>query len=258
MLTDLIGLNRYGTSWITINILRFQQLCSSFSPSSSGLHSQISGPITSHLLPTLSHGSSSPSLSFYVLSISSTLQQGGGWLARWLVSFLPESSQSGSEISSSVTNSTRSTTLSTTSDSSTAPTTKVGRTTCNPSVRQTKLGQQPFSLPCLLSSVSDNRFVVTSTLMDSREFCFLDFAQSLALIIVSFFARLHLLNAGKYSATIVYFFFYFNWRIDMTRSGSSDDWRFALFIVFATINSVYVASWGQPKLSLSVFLPLGL
>lgn len=57
--------------------------------------------------------------------------------------------------------------------------------------------------------------------------------------------RLHLLNAGKYSATIMYFFFYFNWRIDLTRSGSSDDWRFALFIVFATLNSVFVASWGE-------------
>ncbi|RZA10222.1 MAG: hypothetical protein EOP10_35150, partial [Proteobacteria bacterium] len=43
---------------------------------------------------------------------------------------------------------------------------------------------------------------------------------------------------------IIYFFFYFNWRIDLTRSGTSDDWRFALFIVFASINSIYVASWG--------------
>ncbi|GAA6063122.1 hypothetical protein JCM10212_002325 [Sporobolomyces blumeae] len=54
---------------------------------------------------------------------------------------------------------------------------------------------------------------------------------------------LHMLNAGKYSATILYFWFYFNWRIDLTRNGTSDDWRYALFIVFATINSVYVSAW---------------
>ncbi|GAA5959606.1 hypothetical protein JCM3765_007215 [Sporobolomyces pararoseus] len=72
---------------------------------------------------------------------------------------------------------------------------------------------------------------------------FFRLGQSIRRYIDSDGLSLHLLNAGKYSATIVYFFFYFNWRIDMTRSGSSDDWRFALFIVFATINSVYVASW---------------
>ncbi|GAA5878523.1 hypothetical protein JCM16303_002109 [Sporobolomyces ruberrimus] len=72
---------------------------------------------------------------------------------------------------------------------------------------------------------------------------FFRLGQSIRRYIDSDGLTLHLLNAGKYSATIVYFWFYFNWRIDMTRSGESDDWRFALFIVFATINSVYVASW---------------
>ncbi|GAA5907650.1 Syg1p [Sporobolomyces salmoneus] len=72
---------------------------------------------------------------------------------------------------------------------------------------------------------------------------FFRLGQSIRRYIDSDGLTLHLLNAGKYSATIVYFFFYFNWRIDMTRSGSSDDWRFALFIVFAALNSVYVAAW---------------
>ncbi|GAA6010693.1 hypothetical protein JCM11491_002899 [Sporobolomyces phaffii] len=72
---------------------------------------------------------------------------------------------------------------------------------------------------------------------------FFRLGQSIRRYIDSDGLTLHLLNAGKYSATIIYFFFYFDWRIDLTRSGSSDDRRFALFIIFATINSVYVSSW---------------
>ncbi|GAA5941117.1 hypothetical protein JCM1841_003062 [Sporobolomyces salmonicolor] len=54
---------------------------------------------------------------------------------------------------------------------------------------------------------------------------------------------LHLLNMGKYSASIAYFWFYFNWRIYETTTGVSETWRLALFIVFASINSIYVSTW---------------
>ncbi|GAA5851252.1 hypothetical protein JCM8547_004184 [Rhodosporidiobolus lusitaniae] len=54
---------------------------------------------------------------------------------------------------------------------------------------------------------------------------------------------LHLLNAGKYSASITYFFFYYSWRIRQQRDGEDETWRFALFIVFATINSVWTSAW---------------
>ncbi|GAA5901324.1 hypothetical protein JCM5296_006760 [Sporobolomyces johnsonii] len=54
---------------------------------------------------------------------------------------------------------------------------------------------------------------------------------------------LHLLNMGKYSASIMYFWFYFNWRIPEATTGVSETWRLALFIVFASINSIYVATW---------------
>lgn len=53
---------------------------------------------------------------------------------------------------------------------------------------------------------------------------------------------LHLLNAGKYSMTIAYFCFYFAWRI-ITKEGKDVPWRFALFIIFATANSIYTSSW---------------
>ncbi|GAA5943461.1 Syg1p [Sporobolomyces koalae] len=72
---------------------------------------------------------------------------------------------------------------------------------------------------------------------------FFRLGQSIRRYIDSDGLTLHLMNAGKYSATITYFWFYFNWRIDFTRHETSDPWRFALFIVFATINSLYVATW---------------
>ncbi|BGP02696.1 EXS family protein/ERD1/XPR1/SYG1 family protein [Rhodotorula toruloides ATCC 204091] len=53
---------------------------------------------------------------------------------------------------------------------------------------------------------------------------------------------LHLLNAGKYSMTILYFFFYFSWRI-ITKEGKDVPWRFALFILFASANSIYTSAW---------------
>ncbi|KAK4056864.1 Xenotropic and polytropic retrovirus receptor 1 [Microbotryomycetes sp. JL221] len=50
---------------------------------------------------------------------------------------------------------------------------------------------------------------------------------------------IHLLNAGKYSASIIQFFFYYTWRI----YGSPRNWRMGLWILFAVINSVYTSSW---------------
>jgi hypothetical protein len=69
----------------------------------------------------------------------------------------------------------------------------------------------------------------------------------------------HLINAGKYAAGIVYYVLYFNYRIKGTVSDLSGRflanlWHakkgsnkhsasFALFITFATINSVYSLVW---------------
>ncbi|GAA5899437.1 hypothetical protein JCM6882_009116 [Rhodosporidiobolus microsporus] len=53
---------------------------------------------------------------------------------------------------------------------------------------------------------------------------------------------LHLLNAGKYTGSIAYFFCYYNWRIHKS-NGEEETWMFALFIVFASINSIYTSSW---------------
>ncbi|GAA6021422.1 hypothetical protein JCM10207_004728 [Rhodosporidiobolus poonsookiae] len=53
---------------------------------------------------------------------------------------------------------------------------------------------------------------------------------------------LHMLNAGKYTATIGYFFAYYSWRIHQQR-GNDETWRFALFIVFATVNTLYTSTW---------------
>ncbi|KAG0659046.1 hypothetical protein C6P46_005342 [Rhodotorula mucilaginosa] len=55
-------------------------------------------------------------------------------------------------------------------------------------------------------------------------------------------AFLHVLNAGKYCCSIIYFWFYFAWRINQER-GNEEAWRFALFILFATINSCYTSAW---------------
>ncbi|GAA5999027.1 Syg1p [Rhodotorula paludigena] len=54
---------------------------------------------------------------------------------------------------------------------------------------------------------------------------------------------LHLLNAGKYSATMAYFFAYYGWRIHKSRTGEDEAWRLAVFILFATINTLYTSSW---------------
>lgn len=51
---------------------------------------------------------------------------------------------------------------------------------------------------------------------------------------------IHMLNAGKYTASILYNVTYFNWRI---YSGSAYDRRFALWVVFAIVNSCYTSSW---------------
>lgn len=51
--------------------------------------------------------------------------------------------------------------------------------------------------------------------------------------------KTHLVNAGKYSCSVVYYFFYYNYRI----RGSHRNATFALFIVFATINSCFSLAW---------------
>ncbi|KAK4047730.1 Xenotropic and polytropic retrovirus receptor 1 [Microbotryomycetes sp. JL201] len=50
---------------------------------------------------------------------------------------------------------------------------------------------------------------------------------------------IHALNAGKYTASIINFFFYYSWRI----YGSPRNWRMGLWILFAVTNSVYTATW---------------
>lgn len=49
----------------------------------------------------------------------------------------------------------------------------------------------------------------------------------------------HLVNAGKYTASILYLFLYFTYRIE----GSNRDATFVAFIVFACINSCYSFTW---------------
>ncbi|BGP39991.1 Xenotropic and polytropic retrovirus receptor 1 [Rhodotorula kratochvilovae] len=53
---------------------------------------------------------------------------------------------------------------------------------------------------------------------------------------------LHLLNAGKYSVSIAYFFAYYGWRIHEA-NGDNVPWRLALFIIFASFNSIYTSAW---------------
>ncbi|GJN89321.1 hypothetical protein Rhopal_002301-T1 [Rhodotorula paludigena] len=48
---------------------------------------------------------------------------------------------------------------------------------------------------------------------------------------------------GKYSATMAYFFAYYGWRIHKSRTGEDEAWRLAVFILFATINTLYTSSW---------------
>ncbi|KAM0787692.1 hypothetical protein ACM66B_003754 [Microbotryomycetes sp. NB124-2] len=50
---------------------------------------------------------------------------------------------------------------------------------------------------------------------------------------------IHALNAGKYSASIVTFFFYYSWRI----YGSPRNYRMGLWILFAVTNSIYTSTW---------------
>lgn len=55
----------------------------------------------------------------------------------------------------------------------------------------------------------------------------------------SSYYRIHLLNAGKYTASIAYYFAYFGWRIH----GSERGWRMAVWLIFSVINSCYVLTW---------------
>lgn len=52
-------------------------------------------------------------------------------------------------------------------------------------------------------------------------------------------ANLHLVNAGKYSSTIVYYFLYFNYRFH----GSHRTQDLALWCVFGSIYSIYTSAW---------------
>ncbi|GAA5929981.1 hypothetical protein JCM3775_004478 [Rhodotorula graminis] len=53
---------------------------------------------------------------------------------------------------------------------------------------------------------------------------------------------LHLLNGGKYLVTISYFTAYYSWRIH-EHAGDNVPWRLALFIIFATCNTLYTSTW---------------
>ncbi|CAO1616290.1 unnamed protein product [Jaminaea pallidilutea] len=54
-----------------------------------------------------------------------------------------------------------------------------------------------------------------------------------------FFARVHLLNAAKYSTSVLFYFFYIHWRM----GGSEYDGDLALWICFACIASASTMSW---------------
>lgn len=43
---------------------------------------------------------------------------------------------------------------------------------------------------------------------------------------------------------MAYFFAYYGWRIHKSRTGEDEAWRLAVFILFATINTLYTSSWG--------------
>lgn len=51
--------------------------------------------------------------------------------------------------------------------------------------------------------------------------------------------RIHLVNAGKYASSVLNAFFYFHYR----RHGSVRGTPFALWVLFATINSTFTCSW---------------
>ncbi|KAI3625780.1 hypothetical protein CBS9595_001141 [Malassezia furfur] len=51
--------------------------------------------------------------------------------------------------------------------------------------------------------------------------------------------RIHLVNAGKYASSVLNAFFYFHYR----RHGSTGGTPFALWVLFATINSTFTCSW---------------
>ncbi|KAL8291362.1 hypothetical protein RQP46_002340 [Phenoliferia psychrophenolica] len=50
---------------------------------------------------------------------------------------------------------------------------------------------------------------------------------------------IHLLNAGKYTASIAYYFAYFGWRI----GGSDGGWTRSLWLFIAITNSIYTLTW---------------
>jgi hypothetical protein len=64
--------------------------------------------------------------------------------------------------------------------------------------------------------------------------------QSIRRFVDSDGVRIHAFNAGKYSATICYFYFYFNWRINGSGTTGAP---FIVWIFFAVFNSVFGLSW---------------
>lgn len=54
-----------------------------------------------------------------------------------------------------------------------------------------------------------------------------------------FYARIHLLNAAKYSTSVLFYFFYINWRVN----GSQKDGTLALWVYFACMMSSFTMSW---------------
>lgn len=84
--------------------------------------------------------------------------------------------------------------------------------------------------------------------------------RSLDVVLTRPFRSLHMLNAGKYTVTISYFMAYYSWRIH-EHNGDNVPWRLALFIIFATFNTLYTSTWGAstappPLLSASSSLSL--
>ncbi|KAL8281446.1 hypothetical protein RQP46_006130 [Phenoliferia psychrophenolica] len=63
--------------------------------------------------------------------------------------------------------------------------------------------------------------------------------QSIRRYIDSDGVTIHLLNAGKYSMSVAYYFAYFGWRIN----GSQGGWRLGVWLLFSVLNSSYVFTW---------------
>ncbi|KAM0746346.1 EXS-domain-containing protein [Meredithblackwellia eburnea MCA 4105] len=92
--------------------------------------------------------------------------------------------------------------------------------------------------PANVASVCSTNSTWTSAILSALP-AFWRLGQSVRRYLDSDGLIIHLLNAGKYSMSVAYFFAYFGWRIH----GSVGGWRKSIWILFGVLNSCYVSSW---------------